>query len=207
MTKNRLLSSACATVLLLTTACGKDEAECGEPLYGGNATDEAWMTMVDAQKKAVSAERAVSLSAPTPGETYAADAPPPRWTWSSPLRASLERPMSDRRLALAHPRVKRSALAWLGELILPTAEAHLPPYTGDIYWVRVTVPGRACPVEVLTSELEWQLDAATWSTLGEARNQDLSIEVTSAYLVNNQLTEGPYRPESPRVFRRAGGGQ
>lgn len=204
---NRLLWSACASALLLTSACGKDATECGEPLYGGNATDEAWMTMVDAQKRAVSAERAVALASPAPGERYAADAPPPRWTWTSPLRASLVRPASDSRLALAHPRVKRSPLAWLGELLLPTAEAHLPPYTGDIYWVRVTVPGRACPVEVLTSELEWQLDAATWSTLGEARDQDLSIEVTSAYLVNNQLTEGPFRPESPRVFRRAGGGQ
>jgi len=205
--KNRLLWSTCATALLLTTACGKDEAECGEPLYAGTATDEAWMTMVDARKRTVSAERAVTLVSPAPGETYAADAPPPRWTWSSPLRASLERPASDSRLTLAHPRAKRSPLAWLGELLLPTAEAHLPPYTGDIYWVRVTVPGRACPVEVLTSELEWQLDAATWSTLGEARDQDLSIEVMSAYLVNNQVTEGPFRPESPRVFRRAGGGQ
>ena len=202
----RLLWSACATALLFTSAGGRGEAERGEPRYGGTATDEAWMTMVDARKKAVSAERAVDLASPAPGETYAADAPPPRWTWTSPL-ASLERPASDSRLALAAPRAKRSPLAWLGELLLPTAEAHLPPYTGDIYWVRVTVPGRACPVDVLTSELEWQLDAATWSAIGEARNQDISIEVTSAYLELNVLREGPYRPEAPRVFRRAGGGQ
>lgn len=204
---HRVLWSACTTALLLTSACGGDESECGEPLYAGRATDEAWRVMVDARKKPVSASRAVTLQSPAPGETYAADAPPPRWTWTSPLRASLERPAPSGPPALARPRARPSMLAWLGGLLIPTAEAHLPPYTGDIYWVQVTVPGRQCPVEVLTSELEWQLDAATWSTLGEVRDQDLSVQVTSAYLQNTQVTEGPFRPESPRLFRRAEGGQ
>jgi hypothetical protein len=160
--------------------------------------------MVDAQKKPMDASRAVTLVSPEPGQTYAADATPPRWSWTSPLRASLVRPATQGQLALAHPRARPSVFAWLGELLIPTAQAHLPPYTGDLYWVQVTVPGRQCPVEVLTSELEWQLDAASWEALGAARGQDLSIQVTSAYLKSNQVTEGPFRLDAPRTFRLAG---
>ncbi|MFP2931617.1 hypothetical protein ACLESO_41815, partial [Pyxidicoccus sp. 3LG] len=99
---------------------------------------------------------------------------------------------------------RRSVLAWLGNLVLPTAEAHLPPFTGDLYWVQVTVPGRTCPVEMLTSNLEWQLDAATWETLRGAVDQDLSIQVTSAYLVQNRLREGPFRLAQPLTVRMVG---
>jgi hypothetical protein len=204
MTK-ALLWSACATALLLSTGCDSGETECGEPLYGGRATDEAWRAMVDAQKKPMDASRAVTLVSPEPGQTYAADAAPPRWSWTSPLRASLVRPASGGMLAQAHRRARPSVLAWVGELLVPTAEAHLPPFTGDLYWVQVTVPGRQCPVEVLTSELEWQLDAESWKALGEAAGQELSIQVTSAYLKDNQVTEGPYRLDAPRPFRRSGG--
>lgn len=204
MTK-RLLWSTCATALLLSTGCDNTGTECGEPLYGGRATDEAWRTMVDAQKRPLDTSRAVTLLSPTADETYAADAAPPRWSWTSPLRASWERPSSSGMLAQAHRRTPPGVLAWLGELLIPTAEAHLPPYTGDIYFVQVAVPGRQCPVELLTSELEWQLDAETWKTLGEAAGQDLTLQVTSAYLKDNQVTEGPFRLDPPRTFRRAGG--
>jgi hypothetical protein len=88
--------------------------------------------------------------------------------------------------------------------VLPSAEAHLPPFTGDIYWVQVKVPGRECPVEMLTSNLEWPLDAATWDTLRGAMGQDLSIQVTSAYLVENRLREGPYRLAAPRTVHMVG---
>ncbi|WP_410477905.1 hypothetical protein [Myxococcus sp. MxC21-1] len=49
--------------------------------------------------------------------------------------------------------------------------------------------------------MEWQLDAATWDTLRAAPGQDLRVQVTSAYLVQNRLREGPYRLESPRTIR------
>jgi hypothetical protein len=94
----------------------------------------------------------VTVTAPAEGEVHPANVPPPRISWTSPLRASLVRDTPGR-LARASPRASRSPLAWLGELLVPTAEAHLPPYTGDIYLVQVTVPGRECPVQVLTSEL------------------------------------------------------
>jgi hypothetical protein len=205
-TRHHTLGTACAcALLLLTTACGKDTAEpqCGEPLYGGSATDEAWMTMVDAQKKPMDSSRAVTVVSPIEGETFAGSAAPPRFSWTSPLRASLER-TSPGRLARARSRSSKGPLAWLGELLVPTAEAHLPPFTGDIYLVQVTVPGSQCPVEVLTSELSWQLDAASWNALAGTNGADLSLQVTSAYLQENRLKEGPYRLATPRTFHRAG---
>lgn len=204
-TRQRILWSVCAsTLLLLASGCGKDEEEptCGEPLYGGSATDEAWMTMVDAQKKPLDDSKAVELSSPAEGETFASTATAPRFEWTSRLRASLERDTPSR-YAQAHPRASRGVLAWLGELLVPTAEAHLPPFTGDIYFVEVSIPGRQCPLQVLTSELSWQVDAASWNTMGEAAGQDLTLQVTSAYLQDNRLKEGPYRLATPRVFRRA----
>ncbi|XXF77717.1 hypothetical protein P2318_32410 [Myxococcaceae bacterium GXIMD 01537] len=201
---HRVFWTVCTGALLLTSGCGEETTECGEPLYGGRATDEAWRAMVDARKKPVTAERAVTLQSPEPGQTYAADAAPPRWTWAQPS-AALQHPAASGQLAVARPRARASLLSRLGELLLPSAQAHLPPFTGDLYWVQVTVPGRACPVELLTSEPEWQLDEAAWSAIGAARDTDLSLQVTSAYLLNNQVTEGPYQLAAPRHFRRAGG--
>jgi hypothetical protein len=203
-TKRCILGSVCASALLLTSACYNypETPKCGEPLYGGSATDEAWMTMVDAQERPMDSSRAVTLLSPAEGESFATHTAPPRFSWTSPLRASLERDTPSRP-AQAHSRPSRGLLAWLGELLVPTAEAHLPPYNGDIYLVQVTVPGRECPLEMLTSELSWQLDDASWKTLGEVAGQDLSIQVTSAYLQHNRLKEGPYRMETPRTFRLA----
>ncbi len=198
----RQLSTACVAALALSlSACDSSDAECGEPLYAGKATDEAWRSMVDARTKAADNSRAVTLLSPSEGEVYAANAAPPLWEWTSPLRASLQR-SAPGALALAAPRPTRSFTAWLGELLVPTAHAHLPPYTGDLYWVEVSTPGDKCPVaQVLTSELSWQLDANTWAELGK-NTQALTVQVTSAYLVQNRVTEGPYQLATPRAFRR-----
>ncbi|WNG40904.1 hypothetical protein F0U61_49835 [Archangium violaceum] len=200
----RHLSTACVAALaLVTSACGKDPVECPEPLYGGGATDEAWHAMVDVKTKPIDSSRAVTLLSPSEGEVYAADAAPPTWQWT-PLEASLSRPHAQGALAFqAAPRPSRSFTAWLGELLVPTAHAHLPPYTGDLYWVEISTPGAECPVaQVLTSELSWQLDANTWAELGKHAGKDLSVQVMSAYLVQNRVTEGPYRLATPRKFRR-----
>ncbi|WP_257452016.1 hypothetical protein [Archangium lipolyticum] len=190
-------STACITALALTlSACDPEtsESECGEPLYAGKATDEAWRAMVDARKKPRDSSRAVTLHSPTEGEVYSADATPPVWQWSS-LSASLFRPQP--------PRAPRSLASWLGELLVPSAHAHLPPYTGDLYWVEVSTPGGKCPVvQVLTSEVSWQLDANSWAELGKNAGKDLTVQVTSAHLLQNTVTEGPYSLATPRTFRR-----
>ena len=198
----RHLSTACVAALTLATSACDRTSECGEPLYAGKASDEAWRAMVDAKLRPADSSRAVTLLAPTEGELYPASATPPRWEWTSPLRASLVRP-GQGALAATPPRSSRSFSSWLGELLLPSAHAHLPPYTGDLYWVEVSVPGGTCPVaQVLTTELSWQLDANTWAELGKHAGEALSVQVTSAYLQDNRVTEGPYRLATPRTFRR-----
>ncbi|HEX8441101.1 hypothetical protein [Archangium sp.] len=198
----RHLRTACVAALALSlSACDASDSECGEPLYAGKATDEAWRAMVDARTKAPDASRAVTLLSPSEGEAYTANATPPRWEWTSPLHSSLQR-SAPGALALAAPRAPRSFTAWLGELLVPTAHAHLPPYTGELYWVEVSTPGAKCPVaQVLTSELFWQLDATSWAELGKNAG-DLRVQVTSAYLKDNRVTEGPFQLATPRTFRR-----
>ncbi|HEX5749873.1 MAG TPA: hypothetical protein VFZ09_26820 [Archangium sp.] len=199
------LSTACVAALALaTSACEQGTAtDCGEPLYAGKSTDEAWRALVDVKQRPLDASRAVNLLSPSPGEVYPADATPPTWEWTSPLRASLRRPGPGMLALESAPRPSRSFGAWLGDLLLPTAHAHLPPYTGDLYWVEISAGGE-CPVaQVVTSELSWQLDTATWEALGKHAGKDLTVQVMSAYLVQNRVTEGPYRLAEPRTFRRS----
>ncbi|WP_338873461.1 hypothetical protein [Myxococcus stipitatus] len=199
LSRKLLWTTSAATLLALTAACGDDKSEptCGEPLYGGDASDEAWRALVDAEARATANADATRLTTPQSGTSYESTAAPPRWSWSSTLASAQPRPP-------AAPSVfdtARSMLAHVGDWILPAAHAHLPPFTGDIYWVRVTVPGRTCPVEMLTSNLDWQLDAATWDTLKASAGQELSVQVISAYLLQNRVTEGPYRLAQPVTFR------
>lgn len=203
MNVRQLSTAFVAALALATSACENEPVECAEPLYGGGATDEAWHAMVDVKTRPIDSSRAVTLLSPAEGEVYPADAAPPTWEWTSPI-ASLERPRARGALAFqAAPHPSRSFTAWLGELLVPTAHAHLPPYTGDLYWVEISTPGAECPVaQVLTSELSWQLDANTWAELGKHAGKELTVQVMSAYLVQNRVTEGPYRLGTPRTFRR-----
>jgi hypothetical protein len=197
----RVLKTLGATALLLTGVGCESEPEC-EPLYAANATDEAWHGLEDALQKAPDSSRAVTLLSPSEGQVYTGADAAPQWEWSSPLSSVLEQGGTKGRLALqARPRTGPSVLSWVGELLIPTAHAHLPPYTGDLYLVEVSVPGRTCPVRVLTSELAWQLDTESWNTLREAAGNALTMQVTSAYMVQNRVTEGPFRMATPRTFR------
>lgn len=209
ISRKLLWTSLSAALLALAPACNDEETEadaCGEPLYGGEATDEAWRAMVDAKSKAAVSDQAVTLVSPTEGQSYSTTGEtPPTWQWTSPIASWVPGSAPSVPASLpARPREGRSVLAWLGNLVLPSAEAHLPPFTGDLYQVQVTVPGRKCPVELLTSNLEWTLDAATWDTLRGAVDQDVSIQVLSAYLVENRLREGPYKLATPRTIHMVG---
>lgn len=198
------LTLACAAALALT-ACGKQTTPvtCDEPLYGGKATDEAWQTMVDADSKPTDSSRAVTLTSPTPGQVYDANAPAPTWSWTLPLSA-LQRPRPGS-LARRHASSRsRSPLAQVAEWVLPSAQAHLPPFTGELFWVRVYSPGVTCPVvQMLTSDQSWQLDDDSWATLGKHAGETLTVQVTRAYLVENDITEGPYKLDPAPTIRRS----
>ncbi|MFP2934005.1 hypothetical protein ACLESO_54550, partial [Pyxidicoccus sp. 3LG] len=96
-----LLWTSCAAALALTSACNDDPpaSECGEPLYGGDATDEAWRTLVDAKDLPADSSQAVTMDAPSPGETYSTISEPPTWRWSSPLASLLPGPGAGGALA------------------------------------------------------------------------------------------------------------
>jgi hypothetical protein len=83
----------------------------------------------------------------------------------------------------------------------PLAKPHLPPVTGDVYLVEIGVPGRECPVNVLTTDESWQLDAASWAAVTAGGAHDATVTVTSAYLVEGRITEGPFQPSTPRTFK------
>lgn len=160
------------TVVVLFCACGANDDPCGEPQYGGKATDEAWRTMVDGEAHVTAGDpQAVTITAPTEGQAVSGGAGPLLLSWTSPLAA---KPLA----------------------LLP----HLAPVTGDIYLVSITVPGRSCPLERLTTDRSWQLESGDWDTMRSASGGTLSVQITSAYLTENRITEGPYRPAAARKF-------
>jgi hypothetical protein len=164
---------------------------CPEPQYEGRASDEAWRTLVDAEGRATAdAARAPALSF-TDGTVFPAS-PVPTFTWQSSLSAS-----STPRARPAP--VPRPAWHRLRGLFISEAWAHLPPVTGPIYWLKFAVPGQKCPVELLSTRLEWTATDAIWAQLGRGSGPR-SVTAYSAYLNENRITEGPYRAPAAVTF-------
>lgn len=191
-----LMALAAAT---LTAACPAPvDDPCGDPAYGGVASDEAYLTMVDAfDKVAVNDDQAPSVTLPEDGAVIEKNGDAPTFAWTSPLSASLgpswPQPSSRRR--------SPSLLDGLSSLLLPVAHAHLPPVTGDLYLAEVAVSGRDCPVRGLTTDLDWLLDDASWAALQDADSPDMTLRVVSAFLVENRISEGPFEASTRRSFR------
>lgn len=189
------------TLLCALVACSGSPDPCSEPTYEGAATDEAWRTMVDGEDRAqVSATNAATFTLPAEGQEFAKDDPPPRFAWASPLAQSRVSPRTP--FAQAGPaHTWRSFGDRLLSLFVGTAYAHLPPVTGDLYYLQIDVPGRTCPLRVLTTNLYWQVDDPSWALLRAAAGQTISVRILSAYLTENRISEGPYQPALPRTFK------
>ncbi len=175
---------------------------CAEPDYGGAATDEAWKTMVDAYDAAeVGSPEAVTIPAPT--GAFDAAAPSFVLSWTSPLAAG---PVRPRAIALAARTAPESswfddALDALGGFFVGSARAHLPPITGDVYYVELTVAGLTCPVaRGLTTNEQWELPSDDWAAMKSHIGVPITVTITSAYLTENRVTEGPYRPAAATVI-------
>jgi hypothetical protein len=159
--------------LFFAAACGAGDP-CGEPKYAGNGTDEAWRTMVDARARVTAGgAQAPSFTTPAEGQVLAKAGGPPRIAWSSPLA---RKPAGVR-------------------------APHLPPVTDDVYLVEITVPGQECPVDLLTTNLEWQLSDAEWAVVAAAAPGSVSVHLIGAYLLENRITEGPFSPAAPLTLR------
>lgn len=202
---------SCALLTLAGAACddggGEEEEEftdgCDAPHYGGKATDEVWKVMVDTFDQAqIGAAEAVTITTPAADATLDGTTPI-TLAWTSPIALAPRSPADVQTAAATTP---PGPLEWLaggldalGELVVGTAHAHLPPITSDVYYVVVTVPGRECPVRAVTTEESWKPTLAQWKIL-EAATGPLSMTVTSAYVTENVITEGPYRPAAATSF-------
>jgi hypothetical protein len=191
--------------LLLASACSSNPVDpCGEPYYGGRASDEAWRSMLDGERlTTVNDAQSPTFTQPSEGQTYSASGTLPRFEWTPPVRTTRRAPRaaSARALASGHRAPPRSLWQRVKELFVGTAWAHLPPVTGDVYFLRFRVAGRTCPVSLLTTETFWQVPDDAWTALGGGGAEPVRIEITRAYLRDNRITEGPFRPSQERSFR------
>jgi hypothetical protein len=186
-----------AALVFALAGCGDDEdGGCPEPVYDGDASDEAWRTMVDGDDLAeVGDANAPVLTTPAEDADVSAVDDGLTISWDSAI--ARVQPPADR--GMSPPPAAPGWFDDVRELFEGTAWAHLPPVTGDIYWVRIRVPGRECVVEGLTTELSWEVTGAAWDAVRAATGQSVTIDVTSAYLTENRITEGPYRAAEPRA--------
>jgi hypothetical protein len=169
---------------------------CDEPDYGGEGTDEAWRTLVDAEDDAATGGDAAQITAPDEDAVFGKDALAPTFTWSSTLAGgqTLAPPVR----VVARTQRRSSPLDALSALVFPRAHAHEPPITGDAYYAKVTADG-PCPIAaIVTTELTWSLDDDAWAALQDAPGA-MTFTVVSAYLTDNRVSEGPF-VSAPRKF-------
>lgn len=180
------LPVAALTVAVLTACPGPT---CPEPFYDGKASDEAWRTLADGEARAKQDDaKAVKLFAPTEGASFSG-ASAPTFNWTTPLTA-----------AARSPAQRPAILSQLGALLYGTAWAHLPPVTGPAHLLRISVPGRTCAIEVVTTKNEWIPNTGAWTQLQGTAGQSLSLDVYSAYLQENRISEGPFHFTKPLKF-------
>ena len=184
--------------IAMTTGC---TAECPEPAYGGKASDESYRTMVDARDDAIEDETSSPvITTPESDAVLDAAGDAPVFAWTSSLNASLgPSPLPGPAMRPRGP----SLIDIISDVVIPKAYAHLPPVTGDVYLLEVTWPERECPVAGHTTDLEWELDKDSWDALKEWRGgeEDLTLTITSAYLNENRVSEGPFKSSAPTKFR------
>ena len=184
---------AISALALLLGGCG---SPCPEPYYDGAASDEAWRTMQDGEARAtVNDAKAVKLSFPVEGEKLSAAGQVPLFKWTTPLMASLTVP--PRTASSVRP---ASVLSRVGGWFYSSAWAHLPPVTAPLHLLRIKVPNRACPLEVLTTRTEWTPTTAAWADLKTFTSGTLTLDVFSAYLTENHITEGEFHLSKPVSF-------
>ncbi len=175
---------------LLPIACGQ---KCPEPQYEGRASDEAHLTMVDAESRATAdADKAPKFTLTDATELPSASLPTFRWSSS----IASQRPLSPRR---GEGQGEGRKAPWWRGLLISEAYAHLPPVTGVIFWLRFTVPGEQCPVEVLTTKTDYTPTQEVWTKLKSGTGAR-SLTGQSAYLTENRITEGPFKTPGPVTF-------
>lgn len=185
--------TALGAVAALAGGCPSDPCASEEPAYGGLGNDEVWLTLRERKADAAAGDDAPTIVAPAASAVLPA-AEVPTFEWQSPLKIALA-PHAPTPLFRRHaPSLLQRAVAGASHALIPVARAHLAPVSSDVYLVDLLVPGRACPVSIVTSELSHELDSGTWSLLREGgAGSEITMQLTSAYLSSGNITEGPYQ--------------
>jgi hypothetical protein len=162
------------------------------------------MSMVDGETRVTSSDtKAPSFTTPTEGQTFPSTGTAPLVQWTAGSVGSgattglfLFDESCPTRTARRRPLWKR-----LTDLLVSDAWAHLPPVTGAVYYVRFVITGRACEVRLLTTETSWQLTPAAWEAFkASPAGSSIRIKMSAAYLRDNRITEGPFKPSTERTF-------
>jgi hypothetical protein len=168
-----------------------------EPEYAGETTDEVWSVLVGARAEATTGNDSATITSPAANAVVDA-ATPLTITWDSPLRIAAHTPRAPQLPHLPGARVQRPStwMQTLTDLVLPSAHAHLAPITSDVYLVEVEVPGRTCPVSVLTTELSATFSDEAWASIIGGDSGARTVRLMSAFVTENRITEGPFTASS-----------
>ena len=152
---------------------------------GPIASDEALERVWDRRCRAESLPGAASLTSPAAGATVSRADLALRW---------------DQTIAAAPVRAPAAPAAPAFELPgisfgIREAAAHLPPVTGWVYLIELR-QGEGESIWVFTTRHEWRPDPVTRAMIADG---PVEVRITSAYLRNNVVEEGPWLGE-PRSF-------
>src|ERR1041385_8816591 len=102
----------------------------------GNVSDETWLVFKDQEKRATdSAETSPQLTTPADGQTFHSADGALTFAWSSPLKITslFPTPPPARAGWRRHDDPLQRAIDSVSSFVIPSAHAHLPPKTGDMY--------------------------------------------------------------------------
>ncbi len=180
-----------ALACVVATAGGGCAEDCDtvEPAYAGEANDEVWRVLVGARADASGGGDAATITAPEDNAVLVKGSSP-AISWDSPLQVGVLTPF-EQRLQHAHRRRPKALFERLSDVLIPAAHAHLAPITSDVYFLELDVPGRTCPVALLTTETSATFSDDDWATIVGASGPR-TLRLLSAFVTENRLTEGPF---------------
>jgi len=196
----RLAAALLAFLAVQTIQCGSDDTDpadgagrCGGAvpaiLYpdeqagddaGPVASDEALERVWDRRCRAERIAGAAAITSPAQGSTVSRAEF--SLAWEQTIAAAPARSPAPAAKGPALPRLSFG---------IREAAAHLPPVTGWVYLVEVRQVDRPS-IWVFTTRHEWRPDPVARAGLGTG---PVTVQITSAYLRNNVVEEGPWLGE------------
>jgi|CXWL01.1.fsa_nt_gi hypothetical protein len=180
------------SLLIITALCAAGcGPKCPQPFYDGEATDEVWAVLADAKGRAnLDDAKAAQIKTPMRGATVSVAGAKPAFGWTSSLSAQRENAPVGFGARSAHAGVGAGLASWLTQ----TVWGHQAPITGTVHWLRFNAD-KSCPLaEVVTTLNSWTPNDTAWAQFKTASGQSPTIEAISAYVTDNRITEGPFKP-------------